>query len=117
MGGSLLEWFRSLYPAFVTLASLAGLGVVLWLGTKFASKTTVDQLGKTSTDHETRIRLLEEAVEQSPTRQELHDEISDLKADVAKSMAKIDGVSKQLATTNDYLHMLVGKAIDVGGKK
>lgn len=117
MGASWLEWFRALYPAIVTLVSLAGLGVLLWLGTKFASKSKVDQLDRTSADHETRLRLVEEAIEQSPTKQELHDELSELKANVAQAMAMITGVSTQLKTTNQYLHTVIDKAMNAGGRK
>lgn len=117
MGASWLEWFRALYPAIVTLLSLAGLGVLLWLGTKFASKSKVDQLDKASADHETRLQLLEDAIEQSPTKQELHDEISGLKANMASAMAKIDAIGQQLKTTNDYLHTLIDKAMSSGGRK
>lgn len=117
MGASWLEWFRALYPAIVTLVSLAGLGVLLWLGTQFASKSKVDLLDKTSADHETRLQLLEEAVEQSPTKQELHDEISGLKANMAAAMARLDAIGTQLKTTNDYLHTLIDKAMGTGGRK
>lgn len=117
MGASWLEWFRTLYPALVTLVSLAGLCILLWLGTKFASKAAVDRLDKTSADHETRLQLLEEAVEQSPTKQELHEEISGLKTNMAAAMAKIDAIGDQLKTTNDYLHTLIDRAMGAGGRK
>lgn len=117
MGASWLEWFRALYPAIVTLVSLAGLGVLLWLGTQFASKTKVDQLDKVTGDHETRLQLLEEAQQQSPTKQELHDEISGVKATLAAVVAKIDGLTAQHKTTNDYLHTLIDKAMGNGGRK
>jgi hypothetical protein len=117
MGTSWLEWVRTLYPAVVTLVSLAGLCILLWLGTKFASKATVDRLHTTSIDHETRLQLLEETVEQSPTKQELHEEISGLKSNMAAAMAKIDAIGTQLKTTNDYLHTLIDKAMGNGGRR
>lgn len=117
MGANWLEWFRTLYPAVATLASFAGIGVFLWFGTKFAPKTSFDKLVKDTADHETRLQLLEEAVEQSPTKQELHDEISGLKANMASAMAKIDAIGTQLKTTNDYLHTLIDRAMGNGARK
>jgi hypothetical protein len=110
-----LEWFRAIYPLVVTLVSLAGLGVVLWLGTKFAAKTTVDKLAKDQADHETRIQLLEDHNTASPTRAELHEELSGLAARMAGVESALKGFSKQIDTTNSYLHTVIEKAL--GGNK
>jgi hypothetical protein len=109
-----LEWFRAIYPVFVTLISLAGLGCVLWLGTKFAAKATVEQLAKDQADHETRIQLLEEHNASSPTRAELHEEISVLATKMAGIESALKGLGKQVDTTNSYLHTVIEKAL--GGK-
>jgi hypothetical protein len=112
---SWLDWFRAVYPVFVTLVSLAGLGSVLFLGTKFAAKTTVDGLAKAQADHETRLQLLEEFTEAAPTRQDLQDELSKLGARMTGVESGMKGIGKQLDTTNNYLHTLIEKSIG-GGK-
>jgi Protein of unknown function (DUF2730) len=106
-----LDWFRAVYPVFVTLVSLAGLGCVLFLGTKFAAKTTVDGLAKTQAEHETRLQLLEDHSEASPTRQELHDEVAKLAGRMTGVESGMKGIGKQLDTTNNYLHTLIEKSI------
>jgi hypothetical protein len=110
-----LEWFRAVYPVIITLVSLAGLGVVLWLGTKFAAKTTVDKLSEGQASHETRIQLLEEHNIASPTRAELHEEMSGLGQRMAGVESALKGFSKQIDTTNSYLHTVIEKALG-GGK-
>jgi hypothetical protein len=112
---SWLEWFRAIYPVFVTLVSLAGLGCVLWLGTKFASKVTVEKHGQSLSDHETRIELLEAHNEASPTRAELHDELTNLASRMSGMESALKGVGKQIDTTNTYLHTVIEKAL--GGSK
>ena len=109
-----LEWFRAVYPVLVTLVSLAGLGCVLWLGTKFASKASVEELGRTRADHETRIQLLEEHNDASPTRAELHAELSALAAQMSGMQSSLTGVVNQLNTTNTYLHTVIEKSL--GGR-
>jgi hypothetical protein len=106
-----LDWFKAIYPVFVTLVSLAGLGCVLWLGTKFASKTEVKDLEQSRENHETRIKLLEAHNEASPTRAELHEELSDLSARMSGVESELRGVGVQIATANLYLHTLIEKGV------
>jgi uncharacterized protein YlxW (UPF0749 family) len=124
---SWLEWFRALYPVVVTLVSLAGLGIFLWLASKFVTKVDHEQ-AKTKADtkfsvletyridHETRLKLLEELVEASPTRQELHNEISDLAERMSAVEAGMKSIGKQLGTTNNLLQTLLENAIQ-GARK
>lgn len=112
---SWLEWFRAVYPVLVTLVSLAGLGCVLWLGTKFAAKSSVEILVKNHSDHETRLQLLEEHADAAPTRQDLQDELSKLGARMSGVESAMKGVDKQMSTANNYLHTLIEKSIG-GGK-
>lgn len=117
-----LEWFRAIYPVLVTLVSLAGLGLFLWLATKFVSRKDNDKakaaadsrfalLEESRTNHETRLQLLEEHVDSSPTRQELHDEIGGLSARMSAVETGLKAIGKQLDTTNNYLHTLIEKAM------
>jgi hypothetical protein len=55
--------------------------------------------------------MLEDHVEASPTRQELHDEMSALTARVAAVETGLKGIGRQLDTTNRYLHTLIDKAM------
>jgi Protein of unknown function (DUF2730) len=120
---SWLEWFRALYPVVVTLVSLAGLGIFLWLASKFVTKADQDKalnrvavLEAHRSDHETRLKLLEELIEASPTRQELHNEISDLSERMSAVEAGLKSIGKQLGTTNNLLQTLLENAIQ-GARK
>jgi chromosome segregation ATPase len=124
---SWLEWFRALYPVVVTLVSLSGLGVFLWLASKFVTKADhkLDQekasqriffLEKLRSEHETRLSLLEEMAKASPTRQELHTEIADLSERMSSVEAGLRSIGKQLGTTNNLLQTLLDNAIQ-GARK
>jgi len=124
---SWLEWFRALYPVIVTLISLAGLGAFLWLASKFVTKAEYEKANASSgskvvtleargNDHETRIKLLEEHIESSPTRQELHDEVQALARQISGMDSRLDGITSQLKTTNSYLHTLIDKALPSAGR-
>ena len=117
-----LDAFRAFWPVAVTLGALCSTAIFLWLATKFVSKedhkaaqaaiaTNQDAMEERQHDHETRIKMLEDHVEASPTRQELHDEMSALTARVAAVETGLKGIGRQLDTTNRYLHTLIDKAM------
>ena len=122
-----LEAFRAFWPVAVTLGALASSAIFLWLATKFASKaelTDVRQkadfrlsvLEEHRTDHATRLKLVEDHIDASPTRQELHDEIAELSARLAALESGVKGIGKQLDTTNKYLHTLIDKSMPGAGQ-
>jgi hypothetical protein len=117
-----LEVFRAMWPVAVSLGALSSTAIFLWLATKFVSKVDHTAANKLSNekiaalevaraDHATRIRLVEDHIEASPTRQELHDEISGLGERMSAVEAGMKGIGKQLDTTNRYLHTLIEKAV------
>lgn len=111
---SWLEWFRATYPVLVTIVSLGALACVLWLGTKFAAKSTVEELARDRAMHETRLQLLEEANAAHPTRAQLSVEIMEMSGKIASINSALKGVGKQIDTTNSYLHTVIERAL--GGK-
>ena len=133
-----LEYVRTLWPiALVITVFLAGV-FALWLRSGFATKLAFDALTKTvgdcatkesmsdlttalakntadhqndRIDHDLRLQRLEELIETAPTRQELQKDIAALGSRMSGIEKGFDGFSKQLSTTNDYLHTLIEKAI------
>ncbi len=122
-----LEWLRAIYPVLVTLISLAGFVLVLWLGTKFASKKDVEQINakldglaskKSVTElcgvvdsHDKKVALLEQSINAEPTRQQLHDELSVLASRMSGLEQGVRGMGDQLRTTNQYLHTIIEKSV------
>jgi hypothetical protein len=117
MSGSLLDWFRAVYPVIVSVVSLAGFGLVLFLGTKFASKSQVEKIGEAITNHHTRLELLEAHLDADPTRQQLHEEIGALAERMSAVETGVKGIGRQLDTANNYLHTLIGSAVRKGKPK
>ncbi len=111
MSPAWLDWFRAVYPAFVSLLSLGGFCATLWLGTRFAAKGDHAALAARVADLETRCAVLEEHSETSPTRSELRDEIASMAERVSAMEASIAGFARQLETTNTYLHSLINSGL------
>lgn len=109
--GSWLEWFRALYPVALTLFGVVGSCVFLWLIKNFVTLTEHAKITDKVSGHGTRLTLLEDKIEASPTRQNLHNEIGELGERMASVETGIKGLSKQSATTQDYVKMLVDNSI------
>lgn len=118
-----LEYVKALWPVVGGVAALLTLFGVLWLRTKFtpledhrqiASK--VSALETAGAAHEERLRSLESYANQAPTRQELQDDIGKLAERMAGMEAGLRGVSKELHTTNSYLHSLIDRGLQGGAK-
>lgn len=129
MQSTWLEWFRASYPLIATIISLAGFATFLWLATKFVTKTTfdkhaadqaaleahfdtrIDGLVLAIAEHAGRLRAVEEKVVAPPTRQEIFDRMGANASEIAAMKAGLEGVGKQLSTTNTYLQMILGQKL------
>ncbi len=116
MGSSWLDWFRALYPVALTLFGVVGSCVFLWLIKNFVTLTEHAKVAEKVSGHGTRLTLLEDKIEASPTRQSLHDEIGDLGERMASVESSVKGLSKQSATIHDYVKMLVDNSMRAGSK-
>jgi tRNA splicing ligase len=112
----LLEIIRTFWPIFVVVVGLAAGGCVWWLKGQFASKAELERLKidvATVHDHETRIKVLEENSHQSPTRQELQEDIATLAERMRGVEVGQEGIQRQLGTANQHLQILVERAVRV----
>lgn len=132
----ILDYIRAFWPVLTGLTPIAIAAVVLWLRSQFASKQeaatkasllsvedrTVSLLERIDArlergdrnfeDHSRRIALLEQASREKPSRHELAQDITLLLARMSRVEAEIQGVGRQLGTTNDYLSTLVERGLD-----
>jgi hypothetical protein len=110
-----LELIRTFWPIFLVVATLAAGGAVWWARGQFAGKADFDAHKRegevTRHEHDTRLRVLEEHVGQSPTRQELQEDISQLSERMGRVEAGQEGINRQLGTANNYLQMLVERGM------
>lgn len=115
MEASLIEWFRAAWPVIASLASILSILGMAWLSTKFAPLNKHEALVRTVDDHTTRLRVLEEHLEASPTRQELQEDISELGERMSGVEAGLRGMTGELRSTNQLIHTLIDKAIPPAG--
>lgn len=113
-----VDYVTKLWPIVVTTAGLLATGMLLALATRFASVKALTDLATTVADlkiskegHETRICALEQTASQSPTRQELQDEIAGLGERMRGVEVGMDGLAGQLRTANEYLHTLIERGL------
>lgn len=110
-----LELIRTFWPIFLVVVTLAAGGAIWWAKGQFAGKADFDALKRKGEDglhdHEARIRVLEEHSAQSPTRQELQEDISQLAERMGRVEAGQEGITRQLGTANNYLQMLVERGM------
>lgn len=118
-----LEYVKALWPVIGGIFALLTLFGVLWLRTKFTPledhrlvATKVATLERESAAQEERLKALETHVTQAPTRQELQDDIAKLAERMAGMEAGLRGFSKELHTTNSYLHSLIDRGLQGGAK-
>lgn len=128
MSPTWLEWFRAVYPVILTLISAVGFVAILWLSSKYLTRVKYDADGalhdekhqlisRTLEKHETRLAVLEEHAEASPTRQELQDDIAQIAQRMSGVEASVRGMSSELRSTNQLIHTLIDKAIPGSGER
>jgi hypothetical protein len=109
-----LEYIQTFSTPFIALCGLCASVIALWVSSRTASKADlarlevkVSEAGASTIGHGSRIKHLEDAFQSAPTRHELQTDISRLAARMSGVEAGQLGISKQLDTTNTYLHTLV----------
>ena len=128
-----LDYVKALWPVVVGLSALLTSFVVLWLSSRYLTlakftdyrddaEAESDKMLEVQRGHEARLVQVELLCAQSPTRQELQEDIAEL----AERMGGLEtglrvgleGVRKQVedtntrvATTNDYLHLIIEKSM------
>lgn len=131
-----LEYITAIWPILTALTPIAVACIVLWLRSQFASKAEaatkaelvatekrisdivlriehrLERGDKDFEDHGKRVSLLEQGAKEPPSRHELHVGIGALGARMSRVEAEVQGVSRQLTTTNDYLSRLVEHGLD-----
>ena len=115
------QWIVELermWPLFTGLGTVLLATLALWGGTRFASRSEHADHGKrlnaideVIVAHDKRVTLVEEHCRQTPTRQDLSDEIAGLSERMRGVEVGLESNSKQLHTANNYLHVLVNKAM------
>lgn len=115
---SWVDYVKALWPVFAVVAGLILTGLLLGLGTRFTTVKAFaemsERVGKHSArldDHETRIKLVEQACASPPTRQELSEEIGELSERMRGVEVGMDGVRGAVNTTNTYLHSLIERGL------
>lgn len=95
-----IEYVRDLWPAGLGVgAGLAAVGGTM-LRRQFVSRAEL-----TALDH--RVTTVEDVCRQTPTRQQIHEDVHAVSERMRGLEAQVDGVSKQLDTTNGLLNLLV----------
>ncbi len=122
-----LDTIRELWPLITALAGIAVVIATLWLRSKFTPiedhRAVVKRVGVLETHAsgiDERVKHAEALLNQAPTRQELQEDIATLGARMTGVEARIDmgfdSINTRLATTNDYLHSLIERGLNTGGK-
>ena len=109
---------RTFWPILAALFGATGPILYWWLRTKFTTRQDHDVLadkvavlGVRVDDSEDRLIVVEEHCKQSPTRQELQNDISMCGAEVAGLKSEVGGLSKRIDTLNDYIHALIEQGL------
>lgn len=115
------DWVQliiDLWPIASTITPIILLAGFLWLRQKFPSKEdfdalkqTVDQLKTDQVASTQTIRLLKNERDDPPTRVQLMAEMATLAGRVSAVEASLKGVGDQVATSNDYLQILIERGV------
>lgn len=101
-------------PVSVLVTVLGG-GFTLWLLSKVPSKTDHDRLSTTVSNLDQRMVVVERHIEDSPTRAELQEDISEIKSDIAGVKSKVDEGFTSLREGDDenrrLIELLLAKSI------
>ena len=106
-----LEILRTFWPIVVVATGVFTTVAVFYLRAGFAARPEHDRLAGRVADHERRLTGLEQAAKESPTRQELQENISGLAERMAGVEAELKGVSKQMGTQNQLLGALIERGL------
>lgn len=123
------ELLRALWPVFTLIAGLAIAGVLLALRSIFATVTAhknhderlvvvetfvIEQktaLGMLPTRQELGVQIARHGDRLSETREEISEQLSEQGERIAGVEEGLKGVSRQLETTNTYLHTLLEQGL------
>lgn len=117
-----LDYVKALWPVVVGLSALLSSVVVLWLSSRYATLKSHGDLVEKVSKHGDRITKVEELCAQTPTRQELQEDIAELGERMSAVETQVtsgfEGMRDQQRTTNDYLHLIIEKGLgSAGGRK
>ena len=106
------EWLRTLWEGFTTLIPFLFVAGFAWLKTQFASRDEVVKLNTTMEKVLLRLDDMKDDIEAPPTRTEVLAQVARVMERLSAVEADIKGVSRQLATQNQYLHTIIEKGLN-----
>lgn len=111
--GSWYNWLSALWPIAATITPVLLAVGLLWLRTKFADIAALAATQKDVSDlqanfkvMEVKLKGLEDAHDEEPTRAQVVAKISDVVERLSRMEAGIEGVNRTLRTQGDYIQAL-----------
>ena len=115
---SWLDILSTLWPIAATITPVLIMGGFFWLKTQFATKADFDRHAENTTDLRAeliridgRLTALQNDMESSPTRADMSKQMARFGERLGRLEASTEGLGRQLATTNQYLHTIVEKGL------
>ncbi len=115
---SWLDIVATMWPIAATITPLMMMGGFFWLRTQFAPRGDLDEhAAKLGDIREELVRIderltnLQSDMDASPSRSEMSERISYLAERIGRMEAATEGILRQFATTNQYLHTIIERGL------